>query len=424
MNLLLFTLIASATLIAATSPYATHHDNLAFQMVDSSIARGQGLYGSSASTSWIELGIFQQAFRESISATNNTSQRQSWERHLTRSLKSLVTPLSNATADAGLPLDRLSIGSSFIYKSLTGNTEYDTVITVLQQSVRDQPLNANGGLWYYANPKNLTYYHNLSYLDGMFSYAPFAILSALEDDQIQDDDLFGPNAVLNQLEMLKNITLQPSGLLVHGYDASKAHNWSNPTTGASPIVWARSLAWYTLGIVNTLDVLQSPQYCESHAQIKRLFNSIIEPQILAAETSYKVNGTYGVWQVVDRPGQSGNFIEASASSMTIYSLLHAARVGLIADLDVRERAVKAATGIYETVVDRFLSEAANGTLSLIGTSSVSSLAGEDVGYQYYVTRPTVTNSLIGTSAFVLASLEIARLQSRGAAVLGTHENAA
>jgi hypothetical protein len=29
--------------------------------------------------------------------------------------------------------------------------------------------------------------------------------------------------------------------------------------------------------------------------------------------------------------------------------------------------------------------------------------------QYYVARPTTTNSLIGTSAFILASLEIERL---------------
>ncbi|KAH9822801.1 Six-hairpin glycosidase [Teratosphaeria destructans] len=419
MNLLRFALMASATLTAATSPYATYNNNdsLAFHMVASSIARGQGLYGSSASTSWIELGIFQQALRNCIIATNDVSQRQSWGEYLTRSLESVVTPLLNATADAGLPLDRLSIGSSFLYKSLAGIPQYDNVITTLQQSVRDQPLNANGGLWYYANPANLTYYHNLSYLDGMFSYAPFAILSVLDNDQINQGDRFGPEAVLNQLEILQNITLQPSGLLVHGYDASKAHNWSNPITGASPTVWGRSLAWYTLGIINALDVLQSPLSCkttsrtESYAQIKRLFNSIIEPQVVAAETSYRTNGSYGVWQVVDRPGQSGNFIEASASSMTVYSLLHAAREGLVADPDLRERAVKAATGIYETVVGRFLSEAANGTLSLSGTSSVSSLAGENVGYQYYVTRPTVTNSLIGTSAFVLASLEVEHLQA-------------
>jgi rhamnogalacturonyl hydrolase YesR len=392
---------ALLALLSATQPLAvadmasiSNASSLAFQMVDSSIARGQGLYGSTASTSWIELGIFQQALRESIAATNETAQKTKWQSYLEKSLNSIITPLSNSTADAGLPLDRLSIGSNLLIQyAATGDGEYVPAIAALQKSVLEQQRNANGGLWYYANPTNLSYYHNLSYLDGMYSIPRFAVLSSLvtntqNSSTPKDCQLLEPADALKQLTILKEICQRPSsGLLVHGYDASKAHNWSNHITGASPDVWGRSQAWYTLGTVGTLQTLQSTLANGSTMiqgtfdGVKKLFNSILEPQVAAAEHAKNKTGSYGVWQVVDRPGDSGNFVEASASCMTVYSSLHGVRLGLVEDEKLQARAVAAAKGIYQTVLADFLIENENGTLSLSGTSSVASLSGEGVNYE-------------------------------------------
>jgi hypothetical protein len=71
--------------------------------------------------------------------------------------------------------------------------------------------------------------------------------------------------------------------------------------------------------------------------------------------------------------------------------------------------VDLAKEIYGTVSEQYLINYANGSLSLNGTSSVASLSPQGVGYEYYVSRPREIDSLIGTSAFALASHEMGRL---------------
>ncbi|KAF2159699.1 glycoside hydrolase family 105 protein [Zasmidium cellare ATCC 36951] len=378
-------------------------------MLDSNIARGDGIENSGASTGFIELGIFQQALRESIAYTNSTTQKKTWEEYLQNSTLSAVASLSNATANAGLPLDRLSIGTSMIhlYES-TKDEAYLPAIRALQDSVLQQPRNANGGLWYYQNRNNLTAYHNLSYADGMFSFPPFAILSA--NHSSADVNSFGAEAALIQLQTLYNICKDSYGLLVHGYDASKDHAWANKETGASPAVWGRALGWYTLGLVNTLSLL-SPSH-PTFPALKNLYNSLIRAQLTASDRSLAIEGSYGVWQIVDHPGATfgdhANFVEASASCLTAYNLLRGAREGWIEDESVKERAVLAGVGIFQNVIYEFLVENGDGTVGLNGTSTVATLSG-DVDFVYYVTRPTVLNSLIGTSAFILASLEVEKI---------------
>lgn len=208
----------------------------------------------------------------------------------------------------------------------------------------------------------------------MYSYAPFTVLSQPRLD--------GSEEALRQLDILYEICVQPSGLLVHGYDAIKNHTWADPVTGASPEVWSRAQAWYTLGLVNTIRYGLTFRHIKSRDLIKlqSLFNEIAIAQIKASEHSHKKTGTYGVWQVIDRPGAQQNFIEASSSFMTVYSLLAGSRFGLFNSQSHVDRAVKTAIGIYLDVSSQYLIKNSNGTLSLNGTSSVASLSG-DVNYE-------------------------------------------
>ncbi|KAI7667891.1 hypothetical protein KC318_g5579 [Hortaea werneckii] len=145
--------------------------------------------------------------------------------------------------------------------------------------------------------------------------------------------------------------------------------------------------------------------------MRNLLHRILIPQVEAAERSFNITGKYGVWQVVNEPGAEGNFIEASASCMTAYSLLKAVRMGSfdgVHDESIPQKAITAAIAIYEAVLERLLGVESNGTLSLDGTSTVASLSA-DVNYEYYVNRPTALNDLLGTSAFVLAGLEVEKM---------------
>ena len=122
-------------------------NGLAFQMLESNIGRGQGLEAGSGSLGLIELGIFQQALRESIAHSNDTAQRQKWSALLDMSTSSAIDNLVNATQDTEYPLDRLSVGTAMIlqYQQFKNNS-YLPAIKALQNSVLHQPENANGGL--------------------------------------------------------------------------------------------------------------------------------------------------------------------------------------------------------------------------------------------------------------------------------------
>jgi rhamnogalacturonyl hydrolase YesR len=435
----LFPILAPSVIFAQALQCPQNIHGQASAMIASNIARDQGAAASSSGTGLIELGIFYQALRESIAATNNSTDKQQWAEYLRNSVESAIPLFTNVTASVGLPLDRLSIGTEMVYQwEETGDEALALAISALQNSLAEQPRNDNGGLWYYDNRNNMTAYRNLSYTDGMFSYPSFAILSTAAN-KTRDDDLFGPTAVQKQLDILSYICDDGTGLLVHGYDALRAHSWADLETGASPAVWGRSLAWYTLGVLNAVEVLQSLPFSSmtleakiAYSNIKLLSNNLIKAQLIALERGLQINGRYCVWQVVDLPGASingsKNFVETSASLMTAYSLLKSVHLDILQDTRLRNKATKAGLGLWENIFATQVTRDANGSLSLGGTSSIASLSGQSIdtkvsqdlnhndkweiltrGPQYYFDRPTVNNSLIGTSAFILASLELEKL---------------
>lgn len=343
---------------------------------------------------------------------------------LSETLASTIPIIANATHDAELPLDRFSLGAEMMtWYRRTGNATFLPAIEALNASLALQPENADGELWYYDNPDKFVAYRNLSYLDGMYSYPPFVLSWAGLDggcDETSPSSTRDLESTVRQLQILYDICVKPSGLLVHGYDALKAHAWANETTGASPEVWGRSLAWFSLGLLDTLEIAEahSLQGAEAYGSLLSLFRDCMDAQVRAAEHSKETTNRMGVWQVVDRPGENGNFVEASSSFMTVYTLLHGARLGYLdgGNASNYSRARNTTSEVrslarqgYAEVSHQYLIPYANGSLSLNGTSSIASLSAQNVSYEYYVTRPTEMDSLIGTSAFVLASHEMAWL---------------
>lgn len=426
MKLQHFALLASGAVPfahAAPSPY-----ELALRMLVSIEQRGQATLDPGGSTGFIQLGLFWQALAVVTEPGPLSQANDELRPLLDESLTSTISAFANITKDSELPLDRLSLGADMVAWTLkSGNastsSQYLPTIDALNASLALQPQNANGGLWYYNNVNNLTAYRNLSYLNGMYSYAPYITISSHLNNNASDS-VAALESALQQLQILYDICLKPSGLLVHGYDALKAHQWANTSTGASPEVWGRSLAWYSLGILNTLEVAGSDRRqrdSEAYVTMKRLFQNVMYPQLRAAERSKNITGVPGVWQVVDKPGEAGNFVEASSSFMTVYTLLRGARLKLLDDGNAKSRYGKdsnctsslasVAKDIYESVSNDYLIPYTNGSLSLNGTSSVASLSPQNVSYAYYVSRPREMDSLIGTSAFALASYEVGMLDA-------------
>ena len=433
--------IAAAVFVALYavngSPSFSPHD-LALRMLTSIEERGQATVDAGGSTGFIQLALFWQALAVVLDApdsehkandSNDVAAAAALRPLLNTSLASTIPAFANVSKDVELPLDRLSLGADMIAWSLrqecdnTATTFLPTILN-LNDSLSLQPQNTNGGLWYYNNVNNLTAYRNLSYLDGMYSYAPYVtILPQLKDSA--SNPVAALESAVEQLHILHDICAKPSGLLVHGYDALRAHTWAaSNSNGASPEVWGRALAWYSLSLLNTLEIAaHNPEqlWSEAYGSLLALFQSVMRAQIEAAERGKSQTGVPGVWQVVDRAGEAGNFVEASSSFMSVYTLLRGERLGYLrsdgnatvvgnADQNCTGSGiVELATEMYETVLEQYLITHANGSLSLNGTSSVASLSPQEVGYEYYVSRPREMDSLIGTSAFALASYEMGRL---------------
>jgi rhamnogalacturonyl hydrolase YesR len=420
-------------------------------MLKSIEERGQSTLDAGGSTGYIQLALFWQALAVVTTPDSESKANEddiaALRPLLETSLASTIPAFSNVTKDVEISLDRLSLGAEMIawtlHKDSNNNATTDNAttnflppISNLATSLTLQPQNANGDYWYYNNVANLTAYRNLTYLDGMYSLAPFiTLLPQLQNNTTNPspDPVQALESALRALQSLHAKCAKPSGLLVHGYDAIKSHAWAtatpNNTNGASPEVWSRSLGWYSLGLLNTLEIAaQSPEQLESEAygSLRNLFQDVMRAQVQAVERSKLVTGVPGVWQVVDAPGEEGNFVEASGSFMTVYTLLRGRRLDFLTDdVDATtavtdgEDAEQSCAGsssivdlakeIYENVSDLYLISYANGSLSLNGTSSVASLSPQGVGYEYYITRPREVDSLIGTSAFALASWEVGRL---------------
>lgn len=172
---------------------------------------------------------------------------------------------------------------------------------------------------------------------------------------------------------------ETSGLLFHGYDATKTASWANPTTGASPFVWGRALGWFMIALVDFLEFAPIESDSDSQIEIATWRARFVDLANAVVEAVDPASGAW--WQVMSAPGRRGNYIESSASAMFTYSLYKGVRIGLLDDKrtnpnhkgNAKYSYTDVATRAYRSLVDRFVVENADGTLSYNGTVSVCSL---------------------------------------------------
>lgn len=351
-----------------SDPYST-------RMAESIISRGQGIVNNESDTSiWLQAGFTQKAFQAILDQYGDDSEMDtsSISEYLVESSKSAAAPLSNVTANLKRSLDRHSNGNSFIglYEE-SGNDVYKEGIEGLKTALDRQRRNAEGGLFYFVYP-------NWSYLDGMYSFAPFYTLYGTVYSPDNKTAILAD--VVKQMDLLYNRTFDDAtGLLVHGYDYSKTAVWANPDTGASPWVWGRSMGWYHMALVDTLELF--PEESEGYQYLLHKFNQL---SIAVIENADSETGAW--YQIVGQNDREGNYIESSGSAMFVYALLKGVRKGYLPS----ERREKSQTGLkignrssidfighattaYEYIAKAFVEDNGNGTLSYNGTVAVCSL---------------------------------------------------
>jgi len=287
-------------------------------------------------------------------------------------------------------LDNVAPGRILLYlKSRTGDPKYAAAAQLLRRQLKEQPRTRGGGFWH----KQIYPYQ--MWLDGIFMAEPFYAQYAADAGEIAAFD-----DIAHQIITIEEKTRdEKTGLLYHGWDESRAQRWSDAKTGRSPNFWGRAMGWYVMGLVDVLD-----SFPKTHPRRKEIIATL---QRLAEAVSHFQDAESGLWyQVVDKAGKEGNYLEASASCMFAYALAKGTRMGY---LDSTYRAV--AEKAFDGILKQFVTVDDDGIVRLHQTCQVAGLGGDpyrDGSYEYYIGEPRRTNDFKGMGPFIFAALELER----------------
>ncbi|RYZ16847.1 MAG: glycoside hydrolase family 88 protein, partial [Chitinophagaceae bacterium] len=209
------------------------------------------------------------------------------------------------------------------------------------------------------------------------------------------------NDITRQFVLIEGHARDPkTGLLYHGWDETRQQKWADKTTGLSPNVWGRALGWYGMALVDALEF-----YPEKHPGRDSLIGILNR----FAAAVVKVQDTSGAWyDVPNLPKEEKNYLEASASSMLVYTLAKGVRMGYLP-----RRYTAAAQKGYAGIIRHFISTE-NGRTDLKGTVAVSGLGGNpyrDGSFAYYMSEPVIVNDPKGVGAFINMANEMALLST-------------
>lgn len=288
-------------------------------------------------------------------------------------------------------IDRLNSGKMlFRIYDYTGNDKYRKAIDLLRSQLDTHPRNDDGGFWH-----KKIYPHQM-WLDGLYMGSPFMAEYAVRNNRPED---FAD--IVNQILTVARHTYDPSnGLYRHAVDVSREMFWADPETGQSQHVWGRALGWYTMAIVDVLDFLPVDQ--PGRDRVLQIFDNIATQLVRIQEPQT------GLWyQVLDRSGDEGNYLESSCSAMFIYSLVKGVRKGYI-DSSYREAALKA----YRGFLTEFVEFDEQGLMNINQACAVAGLGGKEMrsgDYDYYINETIRANDAKVVGPFIMAALEFEQM---------------
>ena len=286
-------------------------------------------------------------------------------------------------------LDNVNPGKTVLALwQLTKDERYRKATEILRRQLDAQPRTSDGGFWHKQR------YPNQMWLDGLYMASPFWA----EYAKLFNEPTTSFDDVAKQIRVVASHTYDPaSGLFYHGWDEKREQVWADKNTGTSPNFWGRAIGWYAMALVDALDFFPTdhPARTEIIATLKKLCDGVVKHQD-------KDTGLW--WQVVDQGARQGNYLEASASSMFVYTMAKAVNRGYLA-----RDYVPAILKGYDGIINKLIKTDGD-RISLTQCCSVAGLGyGRDGSYEYYLKEPVVENDLKGVGPFILAGIELQQL---------------
>ena len=297
-------------------------------------------------------------------------------------------------------LDRINSGK-FIFRiyDQTKNEKYRKALDLMRSQLDDHPRNEDGGFWH----KKI--YPNQVWLDGIYMGAPFYAEYAYRNSRVNDYA-----DVINQFLMAARHTYDPqTDLFKHACDVSRKERWSNPKTGQSLHSWGRAMGWYAMAFVDALDFI--PKHEAKRDSMLMVFNQLCG---MIKRTQEPKSGLW--YQVLDKSGAPGNYLESSCSVMFVYALFKGVRMGYI-DKSYLDVAIKG----YNSILKEFIEVDKDGLVTITKACAVAGLGGKvyrSGDYDYYINEMIRPNDAKAVGPFIMASLEWERLQEVKSALAG------
>ena len=286
-------------------------------------------------------------------------------------------------------LDNINQGKNlFTLYDLTGKQRYRDAIETIRSQLETHPRTKEGNFWH----KKI--YPWQVWLDGLYMAQPFYM-----EYETRFNGMKGCLDSYRQFMNVKKLMRDPeTGLYYHGYDESRQMYWANPETGCSPNFWLRAMGWFLVAMVDVLERMDEQLYYE--------YRSIMAMLKDAAEAMVRFQDpdTGMFWQVIDKPGIPGNYLETSGTALFAYAMLKGVRLGYLP----KRFAAYGKKAFYGTC-DKYLGVSADGKLQLSGICLVAGLGGashRDGSLEYYFSEPVVENDAKGVGPLLLAYTEV------------------
>lgn len=263
----------------------------------------------------------------------------------------------------------------------TGDERYRLASDTIAWYVSHMAVTPEGGFWHKSHLRNQMW------LDGLYMGGPVLMEYAVLNHR---EDLI--DLIVKQVRLMKKNTRdEKTGLWYHAWDYEKRQPWADPVTGKSPEFWGRSMGWVPVALMEEYELLP-----ENHPARKELGETACE--LLEALIPWQ-DSESGLWyQVVNKGGQPGNWLESSCTCLYTAAICMCVRNGLMST-DKLEIVRNAAQGIINR-----LGEDEKGLL--IGGVCIGTGVGD---YPFYCARPTSVNDLHGVGAFLLMCTEASRV---------------
>ncbi len=282
--------------------------------------------------------------------------------------------------------------------SLTGKEKYKKAIYNLYDQILKQPRISLGNFWH----KKI--YPNQVWLDGLYMVQPFYMEFEMKfNNKCNYQDIF------IQFKNVHNIMRdKKSNLLYHGYDDKKECFWADKNTGCSKNFWTRSLGWYAMALVDTIEKLDE-QFFYEYEVLQNYLKELVDAILKFCDK--KTNMFY---QVTDMILKENNYIETSGTCAIAYSIMKGSRKGYLPIYYF-----KYGEKILKSVIEKKLIIEENNfilkDICLVAGLGVYEGKGNyklrDGTFEYYISEPIVENDAKGIAAFFLAFSELIRKEN-------------